>query len=408
MKILQIYRTDRPISGGAISMRRLHGWLNKAGVESKILCVNKSPASSESIQIRRRPRLENLISKITSRIGLNDIHCISSFNIEKTWAYQEADILQFHGIHGGYFSYLALPRLTRNKPAVFTLADMWAYTGHCAISFDCSRWKIGCGRCPYPDAPPAIRRDATALEWNIKNWVYSRSNLTIVTKGKLMTRQVRQSMLNSFPIHRIPNGIDTVAYQPKDPRQCRSVLGIASNKKVFIVAAMGLHHYSKGPDLLIEALEMLPRSLKAESVLILLGDRGETISDKLSIETLNLGIVQSDHLKALCYSAADLFLFPTRAESFGNVALESIACGTPVVAFRVGGVPDIVRPGNTGYLAEPENIEDFCKGMTQLLEDQPLYNYMSQRCREIVLEEYSSELHTKRYLDLYNSIIQQQ
>jgi glycosyltransferase involved in cell wall biosynthesis len=388
-------------------MRRLHGGLRKAGVQSKILCQHKSPGFSESVQIRRRPRLERLIGKITSGIGLNDIHCISSFNITKNGAYQKADILQFHGIHGGYFSYLALPKLTKGKPSIFTLCDMWAYTGHCAVSYDCTRWKTGCGKCPYPDVAPAIRRDTTRLVWKMKEWVYKHSNLSIVTKSKPMFEQAQESMLKNLPIYHIPNGIDTIALQPHEPRQCRSVLGIPASKKVLMVAAMGLHYYGKGPDLLVEALEMLPKSLKAESVLILLGAGGEAISKNLSIETLDLGTVQSDHLKALCYSASDLFLLPTRAETFPNVALESMACRTPVVAFKVGGVPDLVRPGNTGYLAEPENTIDFSTGIIQLLEDQPLHDYMSEKCREIVLKEYSSELHTQRYIDLYNSILHQ-
>jgi len=407
MKILQIHKNDSPVSGGALSMRRLHAGLIDAGIESKILCSNKTPGFSDSIQIVRHPRLERLISKVTLNLGLSDIHCISSFNIKKNNAYVEADILHLHGIHGEHFSYLALPQLTKNKPSVFTLCDMWAYTGHCAISYDCSRWRIGCGSCPYLDAPPAIRRDTTRLVWQLKNWVYKHSNLNIVVKSAHMYKQVHESMLKDFPIRHIPNGIDTLAYKPNDPDYCRSLLGIPASKRVFITAATTLRQYNKGPDLLVEALEMLPRSLKTETVLILLGGSGETISNDLSIETLEVGFVRSEHLKAICYSAADLFLFPTRAESFGNVALESMACGTPVVAFKVGGVPDLVRPGNTGYLAEPEDIRDFCTGIIQLIEDKPLYDYMSQKCRKIVLEEYSLELHTERYIDLYNSILHQ-
>ncbi|NET85504.1 MAG: glycosyltransferase, partial [Moorea sp. SIO1F2] len=162
-----------------------------------------------------------------------------------------------------------------------------------------------------------------------------------------------------------------------------------------------------GGDLLLKALSSLPQSLKGEIVLLTLGDGGEVISESVGIQTQNLGFVSSDHLKAIAYSAADLFLFPTRADAFGLVALEAMACGTPTVSFKVGGVPDLVRPGTTGYLAEPENVEDFCNGIIQLLTDHNLREYMSQQCRKVAVAEYSSKLQTERHINLYRSILEE-
>jgi glycosyltransferase involved in cell wall biosynthesis len=212
-------------------------------------------------------------------------------------------------------------------------------------------------------------------------------------------------MLNRFPIHLIPHGVDTKAYQPLDRSHCRSLLGLPSDKKVLMFAALSMNLFNKGSDLLLKALERLPNKVKTETALLLFGNGGGTIAEVAGFQALDLGHISNDRLKAIAYSAADLFVSPTRAEAFGLVCLESMACGIPVVSFRVGGVPDLVRPGITGYLAEPENTEDLCTGIIQLLKDQPLYNYMRQKCREIVLEEYSSELNTQEYIDLYNSIL---
>ena len=386
-------------------MYRLHSNLRRAGIESKILCEKKTTDSPHVAVIQRWSIAEWLIKKLTSRLGLNDIYRISSSRIKKHEAYLEADILNFHGVHSGFISYLALPALTQNKPAVFTLHDMWCLTGHCAISYGCDRWKFGCGSCPYPDAHPPIRRDATRLEWKLKDWVYSHSNFTIVTPSKWLTKLAKQSMLNRFPIHRIPEGVDTEAYRPLDPAQCRSLLGIPQGKMVLMFAAVGLNQFNKGSDLLLEGLKSLPESLRAKIVLLLMGKGGEAITEVVGMQSLNLGFVSNDRLKAIAYSAADLFVFPTRFEAFGLVALESMACGTPVVSFSVGSVPELVRPGVTGYLAVPENAKDLRDGIVQLLEDEPLRKYMSQEAREIAQKEYSSNLETRGYIKLYHQLL---
>lgn len=411
MKVLIVHSAD-PASnrggGGAHAMYRLHLGLRKAGVDSKILCRAKGAESSDIIKLHPPSKIqrqtEKFLEKITSELGLNDIHLISTFGIKQHEAYLEANVINFHGTHGA-FSYLAIPTLTKDKPGIFTLHDIWPFTGHCAISYDCERWKMGCGQCPYPEANPPVKRDNTRLEWRLKNWVYSRSNLTIVTLSSKITEQAKQSMLSRFPIYQIPNGVDTQIYEPLDPQQCRVLLGLPPHKKVLMFAALRLNQFNKGGDLLIRALKNLPDSLKAEIMLLTLGHGGDIIAAETDLPGLNLGYVSDEHIKAMAYSAADVFVSPTRAESFGLVLLESMACGTPVVAFGVGGVPDLVRPELTGYLAEPENAQDLAHGIIQLLEDGSLRRRMGEQGRAIALAEYTLELQVQRYIQLYDHVL---
>jgi glycosyltransferase involved in cell wall biosynthesis len=405
MNVLHINQSD--ISGGAaIAGYRLHQGLLAQGIDSRLL-VGRVETSSDRVEVvPSKYRIEKQLLRVTSRLGFNYLNLISSFDIPKHSFYKNADILNFHNLHTGYFNYLAIPSLTENKLAVFTLHDMWSFTGHCAYSYDCARWKTGCGKCPYPDTYPTVARDNTRLEWKLKNWVYSRSNLTIVTLSNWLTKQAQQSMLNRFPIHHIPNGIDTEAYQPLDPEQCRSLLGISTGKKVLMFAAESLKDSRKGGDLLLNALQNLPPSLKAETVLLTIGRGGEAISEAVGMATLNLGYVTSDRLKSIAYSAADLFVFPTRADNLPLVLQESMACGTPMVSFKIGGVPDLVRPGVTGYLATPEDAQDFSNGIVQLLEDEKLRDEMKQNCRAIALSEYTLELQAQRYIELYRQVLQ--
>lgn len=404
MKILHINQSD--IGGGAaIAGYRLHQGLLNQGIDSKLL-VGFVKTDDERVEaITRKYRLENLLSRFTSRLGFNYINLFSTFDIPQHKFYQDADILNFHNLHTGYFNYLAIPKLTETKPAIFTLHDMWSFTGHCAYSYDCEKWKIGCGNCPYPDTYPAINRDNTHLEWKLKDWVYSKSNLTIVAPSQWLTEQAKASMLSRVPIHYIPYGIDTTAYQPLDPLLCKTILSISPTKKVLLFGADSLKDSRKGSDLLFQALQKLPQSLKEETILLTFGNGGETITSELGMPTLSLGYISSDRLKSVAFSAADLFIFPTRADNLPLVLQESMACGTPMVSFKIGGVPDLVRPGITGYLALPEDTQDFCDGIVKLLEDEPLRKKMSENCRDIALKEYNLDLQAQLYMELYKQVL---
>ncbi len=415
MNVLHINQSD--IAGGAaIAGYRLHQGLLAQGMDSRLLVGQVQTNSDRVAPVPRKDRTEKLLAHINESFGLKYLNHISSFNISQHPFFKDADVLNFHNLHKDYFNYLAIPLLTEHKPAfnylaiplltehkpaVFTLHDMWSFTGHCAYSYDCERWKTGCGKCPYPYTYPKIQTDNTHIEWQLKNWVYSGSNLSIVTPSNWLTEQVKQSMLNRFPIHHIPYGIDTEAYYPLDHEQCQFVLGIPSSKRVLMFGAEELKDSRKGGDLLLKALQNLPESLKAETMLITFGKGSEAISNTVGMQTLNLGYVDSDRLKSIAYSAADLFIFPTRADNLPLVLQESMACGTPMISFKIGGVPDLVRHGITGYLAAPEDADDFCHGIVELLEDQRLCDRMSQNCRAIALKEYPLELQAKRYIDLY-------
>ena len=413
MKVLHLWKGDSGQygGGGSVAMYRLHSSLIEAGIDSQILCERKTTESPQVQEFKRSPSskiLEKLLEQIiTLRLGLNDIQRLSSFKLKQHEAYLDTNILHFHGFHG-FINYLALPAITRDKPAVFTLHDMWALTGHCSYSYDCERWKIGCGKCPYLDIHPAIKRDGTRIEWKLKDWTYRQMHLSIICPSKWMVEQAKQSpLINRFPIHHIPHGINTEIFQPLAPQQCRSQLGIPLSKKVLLFAAVNLSDYRKGGDLLIKALQSLPESLKAETVLLVFGKETDMNAETFGLPVYHLGYLSDDRSKAVAYSAADLFLFPTRADVLGLVSIESQACGTPVVSFKVGGVPDHVRPGITGYLAEPENAKDFRDGIIQLLEDdEDLRHQMSQQCREITVQEYNSKLSTRRHIEMYRKLEQ--
>lgn len=403
MNVLHINQSD--ISGGAaIAAYRLHQRFLTEGINSRLLVGRAATKNEYVAEIPRKPCLEKQIYRLSSRLSLNYLHYVGALTIPEHDFYQEADILNLHNLHSGTFNYLAIPKINRSKPIVFTLHDMWAFTGHCAYSYDCCRWKSGCRQCPYPDSYPAITKDVSGLEWKLKNWVYSKANLVIVTPSSWLAEYAKRSILHRFPIHHIPNGIDIKVYRPLDREQCRSLLGIPLGKRVLLFGAESLRDPRKGGNLLLKALQCLPASLKEELILLNLGENSEQASID-GISTLNLGYVSNDRLKTIIYSAADLFIFPTRADNLPLMLQESMACGTPMVSFKVGGVPELVRPGITGYLAHPEDSDDFRNGIIQLLEDHTLYQQMKSNCRQIALTEYSLDIQAQRYISLYQQVL---
>ncbi|MFX1238962.1 MAG: glycosyltransferase family 4 protein [Promethearchaeota archaeon] len=400
MSILHINTSD--IQGGAaIASYRLHQGLLSQGIDSKMLVNIQKTDSDRIATIKRQRYFEKFISSFSYFSGLNYVNIISSYNIIKHPFYNEADILNFHNLHGGYFNYLAIPKLTKNKPALYTLHDMWSFSGHCAYSYDCNKWQTCCGKCPYLDTYPRAYRDNTRIEWKLKKWVYNRSNLTIITPSQWLAEDVKKSMLKLFSIHQIPYGIDTETYQPLDPILCRRVLNISPYQKVLLFVAQNLNDVRKGGgDLLKTTLTHLPTTLKSDLLLLTIGNGGEKIAETVGINTLNLGYISGDRLKAIAYSASDLFILPTRADNFPLALLESMACGTPMVSFNIGGVPELVRHGVTGYLARSEDTQDLAQAILKLFEDNELRKRMSHNCRKLAIEEYSIELQSKRYIEM--------
>ncbi len=391
-----------------MSALRLHQSLLKCGAQSVMLCRRTFTGVPEVHAFDRLKHLDQITYLLTSPLGLGDLHRLSSFLLLRDPRFRDADVVHLHGLHGGdwYVNYLVLPRLTRAKPTILTIRDMWCLTGHCAVNYDCDRWKTGCGRCPHLDAPPSTKRDTTRLQWRLKNRVYRRSDLTVVSLCSWYTERARQSMLSRFPIHQIPNGVDTDVFEPIDRTLCRRLLGLPLDKQIVLYAARDLSEHNKGPDLLRRALAGLPDDLKARTVLLLAGHRGHSIAQGCPVPCIDMGFISGDRFRAVACAAADLFVSPTRLEAFGQVILESLACGVPVVSFRVGGVPDLVRPGHTGYLAEPEDPDDLRDGIVQLLRDHDLRRTLGENARCMAQTEFSTDLEAERYWNLYRTVLE--
>lgn len=396
LKLLFINETYN--SGGAgIASKRIADGLSHKGIIIKWITAYEI---NKNIKVPFFISIDKEIYRITYRNGLRNIHIISNKYIKQWDIYKESELVHFHNIHAkqDFFNYLFIRSFSNEKPAIITLHDMWWFTGHCSFSYDCERWKKGCGKCPYPDTYPAIEKDATRIEHWLKKFVFTRSNIHFVAISKWMEDNLKKSFLKNKPIHFIPNGIDTSVYKPFQK-------SLQQEKIRLLFVAANTSDKRKGIDLLIKSLTDLPDYIKSKCELWVMGNGDEILQNFVGIPVVNLGYITDDHNKAEIYSASDIFLFPTRADNLPLVLQESMACGTPMISYDVGGVSDLVRHGQTGLLAEQENINQFTQHIITMVQNPELLQTFSANCRKIAIDEYDIEIAVQKYITLYESLV---
>jgi glycosyltransferase involved in cell wall biosynthesis len=413
MKVLLLNHAERTGGGAAIAGLRLHQGLQRGGVDSRLLVGIKS-SDDPTIVPLPAVRGTRVLKKLTREIGLTELADVASFRVRRGPDVEWADVIHAHAVHGSWFSYPAMSALSRTRPTVLTLHDMWPFTGHCSFSYDCERWRTGCGHCPYPETFPGIERDATALEWKLKRRVWNRSELVVVAPSRWLVELAQASTLGRFDVRLIPYGIDTTTFAPGDRPALRAGLGIPEGNTVLMFAAtnLGRPHGKeidrKGGDLLMGALSAMAPEARARCSTILMGGVSDAMAAHLRSEgfhVVDAGWVEDEQVKADLYGAADLFVFPTRADNSPLVILEALACGTPVVSFDVGGVRDTVRPGETGILLPLGDVEALTGVLESAAADVASIGISREACRSMIERDHGEALHVARHVALYEELL---
>ena len=410
MNVLHV-NTWAILGGAGWAAYRLHLGLLAQGHRSRIVARNAVPGRDDMrTWVPPSPlwegvrRLGQLLEIRLGLDGLADLPSRVGYRREAAWA----DVINLHNLHTYYFSLLLLPRLEREAPLVWTLHDMWALTGHCVYPMACERWLTGCGRCPNLAGPPRISLDTTWLLHRARQWVYSKVGPVLVTPSRWLLGEVgRAPLTREFRAVHIPYGLDLEVFRPMDRGEVRRVLRLDPHEKVLLVSAYDFSARRKGADLLIAALEALRAEGMRNVRLLVVGQNSGPLLSLSPYPVLDLGEVNSEPFMAAAYSAADLFVLPTRADNLPNGLVESVACGTPCVSFRVGGVPEVVRPGKTGWLAAPGDAGALARCLHQALEDDDGRRRMSRVCRAVAEQEYDVRLMARRYVRLYEELIEE-
>jgi glycosyltransferase involved in cell wall biosynthesis len=401
MALTVLHISESDAAGGAGSAAyRLHRRLRGLGHRSRMLVGRRGTADPDVRALKRNAAwraADRASGEILDRLGLQYVFYPSSFGVRREPWFREADVVQLHNLHGSYFSFTALPVLSRRRPLVWQLHDQWAMTGHVAYPLDCERWRAGCGACPYLDEYPGLARDATARLWRLKDRVYERSRLTLVVPSRWLEQLVGDSpLLRRFPVHRIPTGVDADMFRPGPRDEARARLDLPADRQVVLFAASQLWEGRKGLSLLVRALARME-----DPPLLLLAGEG---APPAGVESRVLGPVGEAALVS-AYRAADAVAVPTLADVQTQTAPESLACGVPVVSFDRGGIVDVVRHLETGWQARFGDPDELAGGLAAVLGDGELRERLGRRGRELVEEEYGAELQARRYAALYETVV---
>lgn len=338
---------------------------------------------------------------------------VEDFNFPGTWRIPDLtphkpDIVHCHNLHGGYFDLRALPWLTRKMPVVQTLHDTWMLSGHCAYAIGCERWKVGCGQCPDLTIYPSILRDATAYNWKRKKDIYERSQFYIATPSKWLIKQVEQSILAPAILEArvIHNGLDLSEFQPGDKRAARTALGLPHDLPILLFVGQGTRsNQFKDFTTMENALRRVATKDSNKDLLFLcLG--GASKDESIGRARIRfIDYVQDLAKVVMFYQAADIYLHAARADTFPNVILEALACGTPVVATAVGGISEQIEDGVTGFLTPPADAEAMAARIEQLLISDELRQRMGLKAAEVARKRFSLDRQVDEYLEWFNDIV---
>jgi len=409
MKIL-IINTNDLAGGAARAAYRLHYSLIDLGIESLMLVQKKTgndPTVLTSTSILNSfGKTREFIDAIPKRIYRHQTSTLFSPSwlpfggIIKSIEKINPDIVHLHWICGGMIRIEDLRRI--KKPIVWTLHDMWPFTGGCHYNEGCMRYISQCNFCPVLGSQK--KNDLSSFCYFRKMRTYKKiQSLTIVGLSTWMTECALQSKLfGNNNIVTIPNPIDTSEFYPLNKFEARKRLKISSDKQIVLFGAIhATDDPRKGYRELIAALELVPKRDNLE--LFVFGGKSVGKSSTSGHIVNHLGYVQEKDLQVL-YSASDVMVVPSLQENLSNTIMESLSCGTPVVAFDVGGNHDLIDHKQNGYLAKPFLIKDLAKGITYIL-DLSKSSFFYSDISKKNSEKFEKNIVAKKYAELYQSIL---
>jgi len=410
MKI-HLFSTYDGMGGAAVSFLRLAKALHKFPVEVECTVQRKytdhdfvnSPSSVTHKFISRvTPKLEYSLLKMKySNMRKSAFSTSMVINNKKLFGNISADIIHLHWTGHGLLNIAQLKKL--NKPVVLTLHDMSPFTGGCYYSGDCVRYMENCGKCHILNSDNERDLSRFVIESKLKSW--KDIDLTVIAPGNWMAvNAMRSSVFKNKKIVAIPYCINTNIFQPVNKCEARKILNLPQDKRILLFGAVaGTADPRKGFGMLKSSLEFL-KQFRSDIHVAVFGQSGSDKQLTVFPESF-LGVIKDEYTLALIYSAADLFLMPSREDNLPNTIIESLSCGTPVAAYKTGGIPDLITHRKNGFLAQPFNTEEFAEGIRYLLEDEERLLAMQDKARKTAVENHAEDIIAKKHINLYNEIL---
>ena len=423
LKVLSVCTSDS--SGGAArAAYRIHLAVQSYGIESKMFVKQKETGNSDVIPlsdfIPKNPfyrtfdwirnkvynKWQHYIWRQYPNRSSYFMSDLRSTDIGGALQIIDYDILHLHWIN---LRFLPLDKLPKDKPIVWTLHDSWPFCGVCHYFFDCDKYLRECGNCPSLSSRDA--NDISHVVWKEKRKIYKNLNLHIVTPSRWLGDCAKKSaLLLEFPIKVIPNCIDTSIFRPLEEQELSPRWRELQEKKVekplVLYGAINVTtDKRKGFAYLLSALMTLQEQGDDNRFEMVVFGTGKPLDEvETSIPIHYVGHITDEKEIVSLYNLASAMVVPSLTENLSCTIMESLSCGTPVVAFNIGGNGDMIDHLENGYLAQERNSKDFAHGILWCLENNK-DGHMSQNARQKVLDNFTPEVVGGKYSDLYKNIL---
>lgn len=405
--------SDRATGGAAIACRRLQNALGKSGRVASRWVAGAAPGVEGQMSAADWPPVFAwLLHRVVSRLSRNErilrasAEYLGNRALLRLLERDRQNIIHLHGIHDG-MSFGLVDRLVGGRRSVvWTLHDMWPLTGYCYYSYACPKYSAGCqGDCPEMGKCGAAVL-SPAIEWRRRERVYNGvgRNMVMVAPSRWLADCAQQRFCGRLRVECIPYGLDLSVFRPCcDRLAVRKILGLPVHGGIVLAGADDLRAERKGGRLFQVAMRRVASNFSGLALAVAFGSG---YGCEVGLPDMRpVGIIKDEALLALYYSAADVFVSSSLADNLPNTIMESIACGTPVVAFDVGGCRDMVREGQTGFLVPNRDVDAMGDRVLHILKagDEERNRWRAE-CRRIALTEYSSALQAQRYERIYEEL----
>jgi FkbM family methyltransferase len=422
-----VHLSTQDYGGAGKAAYRLHKGLAAQGIDSTMLVINKSsgddnvkvipdhctgvakscrdvPVNQTSLFAAQAAKWDALLSRYPNRpMGLEMFsNANSELRLDLIEQVKSADIINLHWV-AGLMDTIYTPRAIGAKPVVWTLHDMNPFTGGCHYAQDCRRYLKQCGKCYQLGSTEAD--DASSHQWIQKAYAYESLHLNIVAPSRWLKRCAAQSALfHNRPVHCIPNGVPTDIYRPYAENSLRQNLKIPEDTPLVLFGADSQVNTRKGLKYLLAAITAFAREYR-NIALLTFGGLPPGLKINAEYPVYSFGRIGDETRLAQIYSAADVFVIPSLEDNLPNTVLEAMACGTPVLGFQVGGIPDMVESKRTGYLVAPEDTRGLIQGLGWILSENCDRKKMSRDCRETIMQKFDLQIQARAYTDLYQRVL---
>lgn len=415
MRVLIINTSER-IGGAAIAANRLMEALKNNGIKTKMLVRDKQTDQISVVELKKswwkvwQFIWERVVIWQANHFKKHNLFAVdianTGTNITALPEFTQADVIHLHWINQGMLSLTDIRRIIQSgKPIVWTMHDMWPFTGICHYAGDCDKYATQCHNCPQ--LYKGSKKDIAYRTFQKKKKLFEGAQITFVACSRWLESLAKKSdLIKGQTITNIPNAINTNLFKPRDKKQAREKCHLPQDKKLLLFGSVKITDKRKGIDYLVSACKQIASSypdFSKELGVVVFGNQAEQYASLFPFPIYPMNYVSNEKELVDIYNAVDLYVTPSLQDNLPNTIVEAMACGIPCIGFNVGGIPQMIDHLHNGYVAEYQFSKDLANGIHWALTEGEYESLSEEACRKAV-SSYSESTIAKKYVEIYNKI----